>query len=341
MKTHFPETVWEPVTPEQARFSTAKLSAVKSWLHHIAGGCCWRVAVVRDGLLAAEWGEGLDRTAQLSQASIDKSLISSLLGIALEEKKIDGLDNRVIEYYPEMLAIRPGEGPKAGRYAFEKDREITFRQLISQTSGYMKPDEKPGEVFHYQTFGINIIANALATVYGLYDSGAPDRLPGYRQLLDERIRNPIGADWDSIRFNFDHPQGAKVSIFGNGCSIMATALDMARVGLLWLNGGRWGNQQLIPSAYLRQATKTNADVLAIEAEDGWNYGYGFWTNDHGKLWPDLPRDAFCASGYGAMHIFVCPSLNLVVSQTPGPWDDTEKRQRQSELLARLVDALQD
>jgi len=62
-----------------------------------------------------------------------------------------------VDYYPEMMDIAEDEGPKPGRYAFEKDWDITFRQLICNTSGYMKPGEEPGKVFHYQTFGMNIL----------------------------------------------------------------------------------------------------------------------------------------------------------------------------------------
>ena len=65
----------------------------------------------------------------------------------------------------------------------------------------------------------------------------------------------------------------------------------------------------------------------------------FWVNDHGKLWPDLPRDAFAAAGAGSMHVFVCPSLDLVVTQTPGPWEDADKAERQAELLMRVVGAM--
>ena len=221
----------------------------------------------------------------------------------------------------------------------EKDRDITFRHLASQTSGYMKPDHGPGGKFHYQTYGINIITHTVAKVYGLYNPYEPDALPGCRKFLDDRIRDPIGASWDSVRFNFEHPPGAHVSIFGNGFSMMATSLDMARAGWLWLNGGNWKGRQLISADYLSEATRTNTDVMRLEPGENWKYGLAFWTNDRGRLWPDLPRDAFAASGAGAMHVFVCPSLDLVVTQTPGPWEDEGKAIMQPELLGKVVDAV--
>ena len=335
----FPGMTWDTLQPEEAGFIPGKFSAVKGWLEGVADRRGWRTMIVKGGYLVAEWGQGLDRNTQITQASIDKSFISCLLGIAIDEGRIAGLDAPVVDYFPEMMDVGPDVGPRPGRYAFEKDRAITFRQLASQTSGFMKPDQYPGKKFHYQTFGINIITHAIATVYGLYDSSDPDRFPGGRKFLDDRIRNPIGAGWDSPRFNFDHPPGAKVNIFGNGFSIVATSDDMARAGILWLNQGRWKDQQLVPADYLKEATKTNQDVLAIEPEAQWKYGLAFWVNDHGKLWPDLPRDAFAAAGAGSMHVFVCPSLDLVVTQTPGPWEDADKTERQAELLMRVVGAM--
>jgi hypothetical protein len=245
----------------------------------------------------------------------------------------------VVDYFTEMMNIPPDLGSRPGRFAFEKDRAITFRHPASQTSGYIKPDQYPGKHFHYQTYGINIITHAIATVFGLYDSKDPDRLPGGHKLIDDRIRDPIGACCESSGFNFDHSPGAKTNIPGNKFSIVATSDDMAGTGVLWLNGGRWLDRQLVPEVYLKEATKTNQFVLADSPEDQWKYGLAFWVNDHGKLWPNLPRDALAASGAGSMQVFVCPSLDLVVTQTPGPWEDNDKGLNQNELLTRIVDAM--
>lgn len=339
MNRSFPGKDWERMAPSDAGITESGADGVRSWLKSIDTGQAWRLCIVRSGYLIAEWGRGIPGDQQVSQASIDKSFISSLLGIAIDEGKIDGLDAKVVDYFPEMMDVPQGLGPREDRYAFEKDRSITFRQLASQTSGYMKPDHPTGGKFHYQTYGINIITHSIAKVYGLYDANDPDRLPGCRKFLDERVRDPIHASWDSVRFNFDHPPGARVAVFGNGFSMMASSLDMARSGWLWLNRGNWNGKQLIPSAYLAEATKTNADVIRLEPEENWKYGLAFWTNDHGKLWPNLPRDAFAASGAGSMHIFVCPSLDLVVTQTPAPWGDDKKGEMQNEVLNRIVDCL--
>jgi CubicO group peptidase (beta-lactamase class C family) len=344
-KTVFPDPDWERWLPQEVGFSEEKLRNFEAWLRDLAGDEPFHLAVVRGGALMAEWEQGIPVEQPLPQASASKSFFSCLLGIAVAEGKIASPDARVVDYYPEMMDVVDGEGPKPGRFAREKDREITFRQLIGNTSGYLKPDEAPGRVFHYQTFGMNILTNALATVYGLYDSREPDRLPGCGRLIEEKLRDPIGGAWSYVYGDFPHPPEARVGIFGHYTNLVMTARDAARAGHLWLNGGWWNGVQVVPEAYLRQATVTNADIRGNEPEENWKYGLGFWVNDHAKLWPDLPRDSYAAWGAGAKHIWVCPSLGLVVVQNPGPWDRLEnnqaKERRQNEILARLLEAVDD
>lgn len=76
-------------------------------------------------------------------------------------------------------------------------------------------------------------------------------------------------------------------------------------------------RQVVPEGWMREATRTAPDIVANCPEKKWKYEYGFWTNDYAQLWPDLPRDAFAASDAGGQHIWVCPSAELVVVQSPG------------------------
>jgi CubicO group peptidase (beta-lactamase class C family) len=334
--TVFPDVKWARVSPVEAGFVPKKLDAARRWLDDAAaptkdGG--YRVVVVRGGCVVAEWNHGLERDYQARLASAAKSIFASVLGIVIAEGKIPSADAKIVDYYPEAMDVPEGEGPKEGRYAFAKDRDITFRQLISNTSGYMKPGEESGKVFHYQTYGMNILTHALAKIYGLYDINDPEGSPGFKELVDEKICIPLGATWGYYLANFDLHARARIHIFGYYDGVSATALDMARLGWLWRNWGRWKNRQLIPEAWMREATQTAPDIRANCPQEQWQYGYGFWTNDHGQLWPSLPRDSFAASGAGSQHIWVCPSLDLVVVQSPGLY----QRQHENDAgLLRLV-----
>jgi len=323
MRRVFPEKEWSRMAPADLAFDETRLKELGCWLQENAGDKDFRVLVVRHGYLAAEWEKGLSTTHRRALASATKSVYSSILGIAIAEAKISSADARVIDYYPELMDVPEGKGPKAGRYAFPKDRDVTFRQLISNTSGYMKPGEQPGTVFHYQTFGMNIITHALGTIYGVYDTEDPGERPGFGELIDRYVRGPIGGSWEYEYMNFDHAPGALVEIFGNYCQMLINARDMARLGWLWLNYGRWKEEQLIPEDWMREASRVAPMIVqnCPKERQAWSYGYGFWTNEYGLLWPNLPRDSFAAIGAGRQLIWICPEQDLVVVQGPGSYDE--------------------
>lgn len=319
--THYPDPEWTLASPQAVDLNPDKLAAAKQWLDDNAGDSPYRVVIVRDGRLIAEWNHNIDRNEQLKLASATKSIYSCVLANVIEEGKLPSADAKVIDYYPEFMDVPEDAGPKPGRYAFPKDRDITFRQLISNTSGYMKPGEEPGKVFHYQTYGMNVLTHALAKLYGLYDIADPEGSPGLKPIIDRMIGEPIGASWGRYTANFDLQPSAHLNIFGYYDGVLSNVLDMARLGWLWRNWGRWQDRQLVPEAWLREATRTAPSIRKHCPPQDWRYGYGFWTNEHGLLWPSLPRDSFAAQGAGSQHIWVCPSLDLVVAQSPGLYEN--------------------
>jgi CubicO group peptidase (beta-lactamase class C family) len=312
------------------------LGTAHQWLDEHVGEGGYRVVVVREGKVVAEWNRNVDATSQLWLASAAKSVFSCILGAVIAEGKLASADARIADYYPEALDVPQGHGPKPGRYVFDKDHQITLRQLISNTSGYMKTGEEPGHVFHYQTYGMNILTHALSKLYGLYDIRDPEGSPGFKVLVDRMLRIPLEATWGYYLANFDLPAKAKIEVFGYYDGIQATALDMARLGWLWCNWGNWAGHQLVPEDWLREATRVAPDIRANCPEEQWCYGYGFWTNEFAKLWPSLPRDSFAASGAGKQHIWVCPSLDLVVVHSPGLYD--QQQELDQGLLRLIVDA---
>ena len=195
METLFPGKDWPFAQPTDVGMDAGKLDDAHRWHTQRAGETPYRVVIVRAGRIAAEWAQGVGIAERLNMASATKSLFAAVLGIAIAEGKVGSADDKVIDYFPEMMDVPEGKGPKPGRFAKPADRDITLRQLICNTSGYMKPGEAPGEVFHYQTFGMNVLCHAIERAYGRYDSADPDRRPGIGLLIEGRIRNPIGGVW--------------------------------------------------------------------------------------------------------------------------------------------------
>ena len=336
---NFPRTEWETRSAEDLGFDAAKLEKAGERLSEKAGADAkYRVVVARSGYIVREWCQGLKAEDRVHQASAAKSTLSSMLGVAIGEGKIPSADAFVSEYYPEMLEVPEGSGPKPERANKPEDAQITFRQLITNTSGYLKPGELPGKVYHYQTYGMNILAHALGKIYGVYDLNDPEAAR-VGELYRAKVCDPIGADWNWSLGNFKLWPQAKLEIFGYATGLQMTARDQARLGWLWLNRGNWNGNQVVPADYTKQAVVTAPDILENCPEDQWCYGHGFWTNDHGKLWPSLPRDSFAASGAGKQLVWVCPSLDLVVAESPGIY---EKHVEEDEGAVRwIVDAVRE
>lgn len=355
MHATFPGPEWERIDPAEAGFDADRLADARRdletasveddprRLYALDGENPYRVVVVRDGRIVAEWNEGVDpeeREPAGRMASATKSVYASILGIALEEGTIPSADAKLVDYFPEALDVLPGEGPKEGRHARHEDREITLDQLIANTSGYLKPGEPPGEVKHYQTFGMNVLTHAVASRYDLYDPADPEGCAGFELLMDTRLRIPLRGSWGYYRSNFDHHDAARIEHFGYNPGINASARDMARLGWLWCTYGEWEGEQIVPESWMRDAVSVVPAEREADPERNMleTYGRGFWTNAEGALWPSLPEDSFAALGAGGIVIWACPSLDLVVVEGPGPF---YRETLDEHLLPHVVDAVEE
>lgn len=334
----FPAEAWDRCEPADVGVTPSKLAEARAWLDANSSDGGYRFLLVRHGRIAAEWNVGIDAGKYTPIASAAKSLYSSVLGETVARGALSSVDARVADHYPEMLDVPDGRGPKEGRHAFDKDAAITFRQLISNTSGYMKPGEAPGEVFHYQTYGMNILTHSLAKIHGRYDVADPKGSPGFSTLIDEYLAGPIGAELRYSLTNFALQPDARLDVFGYYCQVHTRPVDFARLGWLWLNGGRWNDEQVLPEAWVDEATATAAAILANSPPEDHQYGMGFWTNDNDKLWPGLPTSGFSASGAGGHYCSVFPEQDVVVVQNPGPHVGFDGRGN-PELLRLVLDAV--
>lgn len=346
--TIFPKTDWEEASAGEVDMNTDKLTEAKSWLDAKFEDAKFRVAIVRHGYLVAEWTHHIEGGEKIHIASANKSILSSMLGIAIAEGKIKSADDLATDYYPEIMDVPEGEGPKDGRWAFEANRGMTLRHLICNVSGYMKPDEEPGQVFNYQTNGMCVLSHCIEKAYGLYDINDPEESPKISPLYKEKIADVIGADWGYTSGSQTMHEKARTHIFGWGSAIRTSLLDLARLGWLWCNWGAWEGQQVIPESWLREVTKVAPDILANSPEEVWRYGHGFWTNEKGKLWPDLPHEGFTAWGAGGHYVIVFPSYDLVVVMNPTPYPGASQPYethtatwlQQQEVLGMMLDACQ-
>jgi CubicO group peptidase (beta-lactamase class C family) len=250
-------------------------------------------------------------------ASVTKSVVSTLVGIAQRDKRIGSLDQPVTALLPaQNLGGDPGK------------RRITLAHLLSMTSG-LDCSEPPG---------VNLLRNMeqspdwVAFTWNLPQTSAPGTRYAYCGGNTHIVSAVLSAATGESAFALAQrelfaPLGIDravwpADLYGNSHGFADLELaprDAAKLGYLWLHDGRWENRQIVPSEYLREALAGHAAAYA-----GSQYGYGFW------LYPlHTPYD-FEANGHGGQRIIVIPGRNIVEVMTAGGAD--------AELIAPLIAA---
>ena len=288
--------------------------------------------VVRRGYIVAEWGEPerVDMTH-----SVTKSLLSSVVGVAVDRGLIRSVADTVRGYVGPTLVIGSERAPLQASLAgapatlelFETphNRTITWDHLLRQTSDWEgtlwgKPDwadrpsteprpwsragrKPPGTVYEYNDVRVNVLALAALNVW---------RRP-LPEVLAEHVMDPIGASRTWRWYGYDNSwvllDGRPVqSVSGGGHwggGLFISARDQARFGYLTLRRGRWQGRQILSERWVRMAlTPTPAQPT---------YGFMNWfLNTDRKLWPSAPASAFAHLGNGTNLVYVDPEHDVVV-----------------------------
>jgi CubicO group peptidase (beta-lactamase class C family) len=90
--------------------------------------------------------------------------------------------------------------------------------------------------------------------------------------------------------------------------LVLSSRELARCGYLLLRQGAWNGHQIVSRDWIERATRPSQPLNP-------KYGYGFWVNSSGRLWTELPTDAFAMMGFRGNRCWVVPSLDLVVART--------------------------
>jgi CubicO group peptidase (beta-lactamase class C family) len=270
--------------------------------------------VIYKGYVVAEFG---DSTWVDPTYSVAKSMLATVLGVAVRDGLITNLDE------PVNVKV------KDGGYDSPRNAQITWKHHLQQVSewegnmfgkqdnflgkeafgeGEMKPREqkKPGSYYEYNDVRINRFALSLLRVF---NKPVPD-------VFRQEVMDPIGASntwrWIPYHNSWVDLNGRKVASVSGGTrwggGVWINSWDMARFGYLWLRGGKWGDKQIIPAAYVKEALTPGGAANS----PGNGYGYLWWLNTTGKGLVGLPTNAFSANGAGSNTITVSPDHDLVV-----------------------------
>jgi CubicO group peptidase (beta-lactamase class C family) len=275
----------------------------------------YSLLVIKDGYLIAEdyFNEGaVDQKDRLQ--SVTKSYTSALIGIALEQGYLSGVDQRMVDFFPEV----------AGEITDPRKREITIRHMLQMRTGYpweesdptlwegllsgyyipliedFPLEDNPGTQFHYS----NLTSNWLGIII--------DRETGMnlKSFAEEHLFQPLdveAGEW-----------GQDAEGHNNGCGdLHFTARDAAKFGQLYLDDGVYNGNRIIPAGWVRNS-------LTTYSENAWpyrvgpnfrdiGYGYHWWSVTAGEHHYNL------AWGHGGQQIALIDEFNMVIVVTADPF----------------------
>lgn len=261
---------------------------------------------VRNGVIVDEYyAEGYDETSVVPFHSGSKSFTGALFGIALDEGLIESIDDPLSKYLPA---------------AENTDKaDITLRQLLTQTSGIewyewggvtnweeFRSSENwveyilgrdmaatPGSIFNYSTGNTHLLSAVLQNVTGKTEF----------EYGKEKLFEPM--DMESAEWGTD-PQG--ITDGGNGISM--NLRDAAKFGELFLQGGKWNGEQLVPADWVSESTSVQSSGAG---DSTGQYGFQWWVRSFKGY------DAYYAFGAYGQYIIVIPELELItVISSPNP-----------------------
>ncbi|ALJ20471.1 serine hydrolase domain-containing protein [Microbacterium sp. No. 7] len=259
--------------------------------------------VLHDGRLVHEWyAEGVDAGTRLSSWSVAKSVVSLLIGQAIE-RGILSEDDRMTDLLPELrtgdayddITVHDLLDMASGIDVSENYNPWwpftgTARLLLStDLPGYVAEHREvsfaPGTRGEYRSIDTQMLSMILTRV-----DGRP-----LAQIVAEDLWTPMGAEADAS-WNLDREGGVEKGF----CCLNATARDFARLGRLVLDGGRVGDAQVVPEAWI--ARISTPGELPV---DGWGYSAQWW---HA---PSSDGDVTALGVYG-QYVFVAPDARTVI-----------------------------
>ena len=304
---------WVVAAPEDHDLDPALLEEAREYAF-ADGRNTQGVVVVRGGEIVAEWyADDADQDSFGASWSMAKSFTSATVGIAIEEGLIPSVEEPMSTYIDgwagtdkDPITIRDVLQMSSGLDWTETyDGSAEQSDIVQMVTGEgdqlafaasQPVAHPPGERWSYSSGDTMLLS-------GVVEAATGEPLGDYAR---EVLLDPIGIDpidwWTDVE---GHTLGY--------CCVDTSSRDFARLGLLYLRDGRWGDEQVVPEEWVRESLEP-----APASQE--QYGYQWWLDD-----PEgVPEDHFSAQGHDQQTIDVFPSLDMVVVRNgtyvkdPGP-----------------------
>jgi CubicO group peptidase (beta-lactamase class C family) len=318
---------WEPSDPKAAGLEQDRLEALVTDVIEGKAGILHSLLIVSKGkLVLEEYFHGYEREDLHRLESVTKSVSSLITGIAIDRKKISGVDAPLSGFFPQHEDLFEGEWKTVtlkhlltmtiGAAWTEEEAERThgagdafFRELLSR-----KFSHTPGEQWQYVSANVNLLGGVIKNATGKHAD----------EFAKDYLFEPLGIK--SWTWDYGMVDGYRLM---DG-SLALRPRDMAKLGVLVAARGSWRGKQVVSSEWILESTSPH--VVPSEAGPE-KYGYLWWLfylpSDTGT------QEAVVANGKGSQFIAVFPALDLVVVTT-GANDENGKQFAVGRLISEHI-----
>ena len=299
LPVYWPTEGWRTASPEEVEIDPEMLAEVVEIIR-ADERVVDSVLVVKDGyLILDEYFEPFTKGERHKVYSCTKSVVSTLIGIAIDEGYVEGVNQTLLDLFP-------GRTPQ-NTSAWKE--EMTLEDLLTMTAGF---DARDSWLYEWEGLdGMHESPDALQYVLDLQVTVEPgtrfEYTNGVSHLLSCIIDETTGmSSLEYARESLFSPLGIHDVEWGNDSlgrnwgysTLYLTPHDMAKFGYLFLNGGLWDGEQIVSDSWVDEATRKHVNA---NLWDG--YGYQWWVD---------PWGYYQALGYRGQLIFVVPEDQMVV-----------------------------
>ena len=257
------------------------------------------LVIKNDSILFEKYYDGHSKNSLSNSFSVAKSIVTSMMGRAIMEGKIKGLDQPVSDYFEQYKSGLASEVTVGDLAAMSSgmDWSEKYYSVINITSeSYFTDDlrsvilrqkiiDKPGQSFRYSSGDTQLLGMVIEKASGL----------SLTEYLTQKFWKPMGAE-NTALWQLDSDEYGMEKAY---CCIASTARDFARFGKLYINKGMWGDQVILDSSFVELATKPVFEKSPY-------YGYGWWLyNYEGKK-------VFTMNGHRGQFVISFPEENIII-----------------------------
>lgn len=315
-REYWPTREWRNTEPESMGMDSEKLSKIDRELRSRYQSINSILIVRRGNIVFERYSNGYGPEDTHNVASVAKSITSALIGIAIDKGFIESVDQKVLDFFPEyktkaedfqkrtitiknLLTMTAPVSWQAGSRGFEPlNRLRRQRDWIKFILDLLGKKGYAGK-FQYTSVGSHLLSAIISRTTGKCA----------REFANVNLFKPLGMeiipDSNLKSFSLEDVFGSNVHGWINdpqgitigGWGMIITPRDMARFGFLYLNKGKWEDNQIISEKWIKESVKENSN----------DYGYNWWLKGSGVNF------SYFAAGSGGSFISCIPGKDLVVA----------------------------